>query len=331
MNILIFEYITGGGMIDCVLPSSLVREGDLMLKALVNDFEALPDTNVSALRDYRLSNKLISANDIIIRPEQSYIEKLEKLTKHIDALLIIAPETNRILASLCERYSNQAFTLLNSNVESIQLTSNKYDTFKYLQAYSIAQIPTYLSNEIEALHTDQFVMKPIDGVGCENLSLLHSRNDLEHALAQHSDQEFIIQPFVQGEHASLSLICWDGECLLLSCNEQCLIEQKGGLVLKKCKVNAFEKSQFKPFSKKLVQVLPSLRGYIGVDILITDNEILLVEINPRLTTSYVGLKCALGVNPAGLILDCFKHHQLPRLNSTMKNKITVDLETNRAA
>ena len=42
MNILIFEYITGGGMIDCVLPSSLVREGDLMVNAIISDFETLP-------------------------------------------------------------------------------------------------------------------------------------------------------------------------------------------------------------------------------------------------------------------------------------------------
>ena len=34
MNILIFEYITGGGLVDEVLPASLVKEGELMLNAV---------------------------------------------------------------------------------------------------------------------------------------------------------------------------------------------------------------------------------------------------------------------------------------------------------
>ena len=278
-----------------------------------------------------MSNKKISANDLTIRPKQNYIEKLEKLTGQLDALLIIAPETNHILATLCERFSNQAFTLLNSNVESIQLTSNKYDTFKYLQAYDVPQISTYLPNEIEEIHADQFVVKPIDGVGCENLSLLHSRIELEHVLAQHASEPFIIQPFIQGIHASLSLLCWDGECLLLSCNEQCLAEQNDGFVLNKCKVNVFDNKKFRSFSKKIIQVLPGLRGYIGVDVLITENETLLVEINPRLTTSYVGLRNALGINPAKLILDCFTYKQVPSIKSTVNNEITIDLEAGRAA
>ena len=328
MNILIFEYITSGGMVDHALPSSLVREGEMMLNAVVRDFEAIPNVDVSALRDYRLINKINSANDIIIEPQQNYVEKLNVQS---DALLVIAPETSQILTSICERFSKQTPTLLNSKIEAIKLTSNKYDTYKYLQAYDIPQISTYLSHEIENINADQFVMKSADGAGCGNLFLLHSRTELEHAVARHAGEQFIIQPYIQGVHASLSLLCWDGECLLLSCNEQCLIEKDGGLELKKCKVNAFDSKKFRLFSKKLVQVLPGLRGYIGVDILITEKEILLVEINPRLTTSYVGLRGALGANPAELMLDCFTRRQLPILKNSKNIEITVDLEEECAA
>ena len=44
--------------------------------------------------------------------------------------------------------------------------------------------------------------------------------------------------------------------------------------------------------------------------MLTEKEIMLVEINPRLTTSYAGLKSALGVNPADLILQTFIHKKL---------------------
>ena len=331
MNILIFEYITGGGLVGAPLPSSLVTEGDMMLNSVASDLQELADTHVFALRDYRLRHKKISANDIIVKSGHSHVGKIEELAGKVDALLIIAPETNYLLASLCERYAQQEFTLLNSDIKSIKLTSNKYDTYKYLQAFDIPQIPTCLSNAKEDMHAERFVIKPVDGAGCENLSLLYSQSDLERVLARRASEQLIVQPFVPGMHASLSLLCWGGECLLLSCNEQCFIERGSGLILEKCKVNVFQRQKFKPFSNRLIRALPGLRGYIGVDILVTENGTVLVEINPRLTTSYVGLKSALGINPAGLMLDCFTHQRLPVLQPTSNNQVTVTPEAARAA
>jgi len=331
MKILLFEYITGGGLIDHALHLSLVHEGEIMLNAVANDFGRISDVNVSTLRDYRLSSNPISTHDITIRTGQAYAEVIDGLNKDFDALLIIAPESNNILALLCENYSNQEFTLLNSNASAIRLTSNKLDTYHYLLNSEIVQIPTYHQNKIKDINADQYIMKPIDGVGCENLFILKSYDELVNELKKHEDVEFIIQPFVTGTHASLSLLCWDGECQLLSVNEQCMIEEQKSFVLKGCRVNAFDKNRFKSFCNKLIQEFPGLRGYIGVDILITENEIILVEINPRITTSYVGLTDALGVNPAELMLECFKQQKLISFMETKNNSITVKIKGNRAA
>lgn len=331
MDILIFEYITGGGMIDDVLPSSLVREGEIMLKAVANDFSAIPDVQISTLRDYRLTNKVNCANEIVIKSGMTSIGEIEKHAQQLDALLIIAPETNNVLADLCERFSNQLFVLLNSNIESIKLTTNKYNTYKNLQAHDVPQIPTCLGNEIDKIHADKYVIKPIDGVGCENLSILDNRDELKRTLAKIDRGQYIIQPFIKGMHASLSLLCWDGECLLLSGNEQCLIQQGGTFILQKCNVNALERDKYISFSKKLIKNIPGLRGYVGVDVLLTKQDILLVEINPRLTISYVGLKKALGINPAKLMLECFFRKQIPILASTQNNMVIVEVEANRAA
>lgn len=319
-------------MANRVLPPSLVREGDMMLSAVASDFKALPDVDVRALRDYRLRNEAVSADDIVIWPGRyGAVERIEALIGQFDALLIIAPETDDVLSSLCERFSDQDLVLLNSKVDSIKLTGNKYDTYRYLQAYDIPQIPTYGQDELKDIDFRQFVIKPVDGVGCEHLFLLLDRNDLERTLAEHAGEQFIIQPFIKGKHVSLSLLCWDGQCLQLSGNEQYLVEGNSSLVLKKCSVNAFDSGKFKSFSKKLIQALPGLRGYIGVDILITEEGTLLVEINPRLTTSYIGLRSALGINPAKLIMDCFIQQRLPRLEATQDNAVTVMLEADRAA
>jgi len=41
---------------------------------------------------------------------------------------------------------------------------------------------------------------------------------------------------------------------------------------------------------------------VGIDLVRTEQGLVMLEINPRLTTSYAGLRRALGVNPAGLVL-----------------------------
>ena len=44
------------------------------------------------------------------------------------------------------------------------------------------------------------------------------------------------------------------------------------------------------------QALPGLRGYIGVDLVLTESEPVVIEVNPRLTTAYLGVRSALGGN-----------------------------------
>jgi len=51
------------------------------------------------------------------------------------------------------------------------------------------------------------------------------------------------------------------------------------------------------------RALPGLRGYVGVDVVLTDSEAVVIEVNPRLTTSYLGVRAALRRNVAALALD----------------------------
>ena len=49
--------------------------------------------------------------------------------------------------------------------------------------------------------------------------------------------------------------------------------------------------------------MPGLFGFVGIDILIRNDMIYIVEINPRLTTSYVGLNETIGCNMVDLLLN----------------------------
>jgi predicted ATP-grasp superfamily ATP-dependent carboligase len=64
-------------------------------------------------------------------------------------------------------------------------------------------------------------------------------------------------------------------------------------------------------ANNIAEVLPGLSGYVGVD-LIDDNEnYVIVDINPRLTSSYVGLSNILKSNPAELCIGTFMNQCLP--------------------
>jgi len=70
-------------------------------------------------------------------------------------------------------------------------------------------------------------------------------------------------------------------------------------------------------AKKAVEAASGLKGYVGVDMILTDEEPVIIEINPRLTVSYVGLRKAMNFNPAEIIIDAVIGRKLP---SNIHNK-----------
>jgi predicted ATP-grasp superfamily ATP-dependent carboligase len=48
--------------------------------------------------------------------------------------------------------------------------------------------------------------------------------------------------------------------------------------------------------------LPGLRGYVGVDLVLTDADPIVIEVNPRLTTAYLGVRAVLDENVAAMAL-----------------------------
>ena len=52
--------------------------------------------------------------------------------------------------------------------------------------------------------------------------------------------------------------------------------------------------------------LPGLWGYFGVDLILSGGGPVVVDVNPRLTTSYAGLRPALGINAAGMVLAALR-------------------------
>jgi predicted ATP-grasp superfamily ATP-dependent carboligase len=171
-----------------------------------------------------------------------------------------------------------------------------------------------------------WVAKPDDGVGAEGCCYFpDARQTL--AYVQSQKKKMVIQEFIPGIAASMSLLCHAGQVRLLASNRQLFRFTAGKGHLDSVVVNGLPQysSQFETLAKDIAGVLPGLQGYVGVDVIVSDKGPLVVEINPRLTTAYAGLRQSLGSNPAEWILSIFRTGHLPECNPLNRMPVTVSI------
>jgi hypothetical protein len=123
-----------------------------------------------------------------------------------------------------------------------------------------------------------------------------------------SRSEILLQSFTEGAHVSVSLLIAGELCLPLSLNRQ-LIEAASAFSYQGSEV-PFEHEARKcavDLACSATRLIPGLGGYIGVDLILKKETAHLIEINPRLTTSYIGLRQIAQVNLAQAIWEgCMK-------------------------
>ena len=114
-------------------------------------------------------------------------------------------------------------------------------------------------------------------------------------------QNYIIQKIIKGITGSISAVSNSRQMHILSINKQIIdlddFSYKGGII----NYNFPDKEKLKALFLEVQKTYPQLNGYFGIDFIYADQEFYLLEINPRITSSIIGL-AELG-NPAKLILD----------------------------
>ncbi|MCK9620847.1 MAG: ATP-grasp domain-containing protein [Methylobacter sp.] len=340
MKILVFEYITGGGLNKQELPDSLVKEGSLMRNALLDNLDRLNQTRLNRFEvmvtlDWRLNNLagITGIHVVTIGPEHDITEEFARLVKQCDLVWPIAPEFDGILQALCQAVESLGKILLTSPATAVAIAGNKLKTYELLNRNHIATVPTCTFQSTYA--PGEWMVKPVDGVGCENSYVLASPLDFER-MAMRKGQ-YIIQPHLQGAKTSLSCLFKQGSGWLMCANLQRFEFINQQYHLTDIVVNHHpDLGLYQPLIDKIAQALPELWGYVGIDLIENDNdcidaggravqgavaEIWVLEINPRLTTSFVGIHDALGINIAEAVLQLL--HGEPMINPAYSRPITV--------
>ena len=319
MRLFICEFITGGGLQDKELPDNLVREGNMMLEALLTDLLDSGFTDIITTRDKRLDPILLPVESVPIKGDIYHI--WQYCMNDADAVWIIAPESDDVLFDLSLMAEQADCHVLGSSPAAVKSASSKLQTASLLNKNNISCIETVLCKD-ETIPESEcgWVIKPDDGVGAEDCYFCADREDLKQLKDSINVEHFVIQKYLPGIPASLSMICYQGQAQMLACNEQVFSFNHGKGKLTELVVNGMQGqwTQFNTIAQKIAIADKGLSGYIGVDLIVpedgSESGPVVVEINPRLTTSYVGLRQSLALNPAELIVSIWQNGAMPEIH-----------------
>jgi predicted ATP-grasp superfamily ATP-dependent carboligase len=290
-----------------------------MLAAVVEDFATIDGCEVVTTLDERFADRPIAtANARRIRASSRSAghcielerELISELASTSDWSLIIAPETEGALFRRVSWVEQAGGRLLSPSSSAVAATTDKLECSRVLQRAGIPTIPGELFGLGEADSRAaglQFplVLKPRDGAGSQATFLINDPRQLLSAVAgarcEMPGSAFMLQQYVRGTPASVSVLIGENcRMALLPC-EQWLSEDRrlrycGGRV----PLDPAQAMRARSLATDAVAAMPGLRGYVGVDIVLStaasgrdcehSDPDLVVEINPRLTTSYVGLR-----------------------------------------
>jgi len=336
-KIFIFEFVSGGGYNQVDFPLSLFCEGYAMLRTTIEDFKKL-GFQIITLLDKRISHlaRYLKTDMVkFVKPEDDYLKIYTKCVKKSTFCFIIAPEFSKHLYNLTKIVKNLNKKILSIDLSGVWLGTSKLETYKYFIANKVNTPKSYkiplkggkMDVDFILQKFEQFdcslIMKPEDGAGSELIYHFTTKDQIlqlfERAKANFDiARSYIVQEFIDGDDLSISIInrttsekinTMDQIILSINAqNVQNIDSNKDSLYL-----GGFTPVEnYKVLKKKFEKILKSMdltsfQGYFGIDFIKkADNSIHFIEINPRLTTSYIGIRNILDFNPLEFLFNQYK-------------------------
>ena len=311
MRVVIFEYISSGiRKLESLYPD-LIKEADLMVNELGQRMKEA-GCDLVLFRSPSLPLPLFEAEIIPLDESDDWHSILESELYKADAYIPLAPEGDALLENLCLKAEQTHCTLLNTSATAVRETSNKRYTLKRLAEHHIPCISCYHIDQCTFPMSEDVVIKPNSGFACEYTFLIRAGDTPTSLQKRHAQ---ICQPYLQGINASLSIIyAPDSKPCILGVNHQEItIGEQDCFQLNACHVNALAHLEldFEGLAADVQKCFTGLLAYVGIDLIIHNGAPYILEINPRLTTSFAGLAKTTGVNPCTVLLAAVFGEPLP--------------------
>ncbi len=294
MQVFVYEFASAAEGRGEPLPASIRAEGRAMFTAVRDDLGRVPGVWVVTLP--------VGAAD----EEAAF----RALARGADATLVVAPESDGILLRRCRWVEEAGGRLLGPSSAAVRLAGDKRALGQHWAARGVPSPPC---EPVERAGRVTFpaVLKPRDGAGSQATFLVGRPEDLEGRLAAARAEGFdgraVLQPFVPGTAASVAFLVGPRQTLALPPADQFLssdgrFRYRGGRV----PLPADLAGRATEVAWRAAAAVEGLRGYVGVDVVLGDaadgSGDAVIELNPRLTTSYLGLRALASDNLAGVWL-----------------------------
>lgn len=294
-KILVFEYITGGGLIENKLNHSLLKEANTILDSLISGSNFIVDFFCDYRHKYKNNN-----NAIIVTPNNRDIIFDKSVIDKYDYFLPICPETDLILFNYIKKIrQNKILNIYMSDNKSLLMSSDKHMLKNICNQRKILNPGSYS----ESRKNIKYLLKDRYGCGCNNISIM---NDTMIS----PSPNMIIEKYIPGKSYSVNLYVEDSGYKLISINQQYVSSQNIRLKLDSIDVNIYPSfsNMIYKFIDNILNVIPGLRGFVGIDF-IFNKKLYLIEINPRFTTSMA------------LIEKCKNNHILNYIDNNINEQV----------
>jgi predicted ATP-grasp superfamily ATP-dependent carboligase len=287
LKLFAFDYASASSP-DGALPASVRHQGQMMLRALLSDLVELPGIEL-----------------ITIGAPGPFRRRFDACVQAADAVWPLAPEAGGMLERLSRQVLRSERILLGSKPNALRVAGSKLRTSRALARAGVAVVPTYSPGQPLPPSTGAWVVKPDDGAGCLNSRIFPGAEAALAWIAASGEAGWVLQPFFPGKLGSLSLLCCDGAAQLLGCNEPRIAVRDNQFHFLGTTVNSMPDADggFERLAQAVAAAIPGLWGHVGVDFVIAEHGVVVLEVNARMTTSYAGLHASIGCNPAALVLD----------------------------
>jgi len=316
VHFFVYEYASACG--DAALPASLRSEGGAMLRAIAEDLVCISGAEVRTLLGSAVENPLGCRMESVRAEGEE--RAFRRLARWADFSLVVAPEFHGLLETRCRWVEEENGRLLGPCSKAIALTGDKLALADHIEKRGV-RMPHCVPLGVDGSPvTYPLVCKPRHGAGSLATFRVRDPAELSRCLALARDEgwygEMLLQAYVPGTAASVAFLVGPRQTLELPPASQHLSDDgrfryRGGSL----PLPGHLADRAVRVARPAIEAVPGLAGYVGIDVLLGERSDgrhdWVIEINPRLTTSYLGLRRLAKTNLAEAIVSIFRGHETP--------------------
>ncbi len=325
MRVFVHEFVTSGALGNEALPPSLLREGMAMRRAVVLELLELDGVEVVTTRAARAPAwELPGLEEVVAHGARSEATMFRSLCRESDRSLMIAPEIDGELlrrVTLAAELAGEKRVLNSPGL--VEVASDKWETYLRLRRAGVPTIETQLASSDEWHEWERPVIKPRDGAGSQGVRRMNGRRrpsvgrewlgretghkvsrETRHNVSRepgHNEpgtgHDSIVQPFIDGRWLSCGVMFRSGGGFdVFPPAEQRIADDGtfaylGGMMPADCDGERVQKLALQAI-RSVTDDRIHLVGSVGVDLVAdrVSGDLMVCEINPRFTTSFVGAK-----------------------------------------